>query len=291
MSETAMQVVDVIRRISPKERPQELQPEYWTNLWGCELLAAIPVSGFATAATWRGMTSGTTRAPGKNHPLAGAWLIDQYCPEDGVCVDPMFGAGGLWIKADVTRVGSLEGCEIEGTLCGLGRSNLQQQSLKCADLSHADAVAWRPRRSPDLVLFSPPFLQNHSAGSNAHQQAIRERKSLHSMQEFGGHVENLGTKKPDAYWDSIARLYENVSSYVNRRGSVVVILRNRILRGCEIDEVGRHINLMRAAGLTITGAHVRDLVRPTGYQAWKVARDPNIPWIRYEWAIAAQPSS
>jgi hypothetical protein len=266
-----------------------IQPKYWANLWGCDFLEPVPVPGLAHAATWSGTAPGTTRAPGKNHPLAGAWLVDQYCPSGGVCADPMFGIGGLWVKVSLKKVGALHGCEIESALCDLGRVNLKPLDIHLTSLSHSNAIKWRPKTKADLILFSPPFLQNHSAGSTAHQQNIRERKSLHTMQEFGSHPENLGRKKKEEFWIGLASVYENISCYIKHNGHMVVILRNRILHGRETDEVGRHINLMRSAGFKIIGVHPRDLVRPTGYQAWKFAKDPSMPWIRYEWAVVARP--
>ena len=108
------------------------------------------------------------------------------------------------------------------------------------------------------------------------------------MQEFGTHPGNLGGKRAADYWEGMGSVYESVSEYVNPDGHVVVILRNRIRQGLEVDEVGRHISLIQERGLNPVGVHFRDLVRPTGYQAWKLARDPNLPWIRYEWAVVAK---
>jgi hypothetical protein len=108
------------------------------------------------------------------------------------------------------------------------------------------------------------------------------------MQEFGSHPGNLGRKKNNDFWNGMGQVYANVYRYVKRTGYVIVILRNRILQGRETDEIGRHLALLRSKGFAIVGVHARDLQRPTGYQAWKVAKDPNIPWIRYEWAVVAR---
>jgi hypothetical protein len=269
----------------------DMKPHEWAALWECALLDPIPIRGLATAATWRGTVSGTTRAPGKNHPLAGAWLVERYCPEGGICADPMFGTGGLWVKAPIERFSALHGCEIESHLHELGRRNLTHLEIDATGILNADAREWAPAEPADLVLFSPPFLQNHSAGATAHQREICERKALHTVQEFGAHPDNLGRKKPHEFWESMSLVYGAVSGYVREGGHVVVILRNRIRDGREIDEVGRHIKLIQASGLDLLGVHSRDLERPTGYQAWKVARNPSIPWVRYEWAVVARASS
>lgn len=265
-----------------------MKPIDWTRVWSLQLLEAIPVPGLATAATWQGTVPGTSRAPGKNHPEAGAWLVHQYCPPMGICVDPMAGSGGLWVKVQRQRVGSLYACEIEESLYSLCSQNLKLKNFGSSSVACSDAREWKPAKKANLVLFSPPFLQNHSSGATEHQRNIRERKSLHTMQEFGTHPDNLGRKKAVEFWQGMSSVYSSVSKYLNPTGYAIVILRNRIRHGQEIDEIGRHISLMHQEGLKPIGAHVRDLVRPTGYQAWKLARNPNLPWIRYEWAIVSR---
>jgi hypothetical protein len=268
-----------------------MEPKEHANLWRSELLDPVPVPGLANAATWQGTVLGTTRAPGKNHPLVGAWLVERYCPPAGICADPMFGPGGLWVRAPEKQLRAVYGCEIEEPLCQLARKNLECCQFRTTSVSCSDACHWEPPSLADLVLFSPPFLQNHSAGKTAHQQGIRERKSLHTMQEFGCHPGNLGRKSATEFWDAMTSVYTRVASYVRSSGHMVVVLRNRIRHGREMDEVGRHIHLMRDAGFVILGVHARDLQRPTGYQAWKFARDPNMAWIRYEWVVVAQVQS
>lgn len=259
----------------------------WAARWDCDLLDPVPVPGLATAATWRGAVSGTTRAPGKNHPIAAAWLVDRYCPPGGVCVDPMIGTGGLWLRASRDRIGALYGCEVEESLYELGRGNVGGRGFRVSGVECSDARRWEPPAPADLVLFSPPFLQNHSSGATAHQQRIRERKSLHTMQQFGTSPDNLGRRRKGEFWVAMSEVYARVADYLGPGGRAVVILRNRIRQGVELDEVGRHIGLMRGAGLVPAGVHPRDLERPTGYQAWKVARDPRTPWVRHEWAVVA----
>ncbi len=263
----------------------------WAGLWKCDLLDNVPVVGHATSATWRNAVPGTTRAPGKNHPDLGAWLLQLYCSDAAICVDPMFGSGGLWINAPLERVGHLEGCEIEASLSSIGRSNARSRRFRSAEVACNDAATWTPSCQPDVVLFSPPFLQNHSSGATEKQKLIREKKALHTMQEFGAHPENLGRKKPSEFWAGMDAVYKNIASYIRPSGVALVILRNRIRSGQEVDEVGRHIGALRGAGFSIPGVHARDLERPTGYQAWKLARNPATPWIRYEWVVVAQANS
>ncbi len=267
-----------------------LSPEDWANRWRLKLRETIPVPGLASAATWQGTALGTTRAPGKNHPQVGAWLVERYCRGRRICVDPMLGAGGLWLRTTKTSLGnaSLQGCEIEETLYGLAKMNIETGNYRSTNLFCADALEWEPSDDASLVLFSPPFLQNHSAGATKHQIEIMERKSLHTMQEFGKSPKNIGRRTPSEFWKSMAILYKNIHRYLHRNGCVVVILRNRIKNGTEIDEIGRHINLMMESGLVPVAVHPRELLRPTGYQAWKLARNPDLPWVKYEWVVVAQ---
>lgn len=267
-----------------------MQLRDWADLWACELFDSVPVPGLATAAAWRNTVPGTTRAPGKNHPALGAWLVDQYCPVAGLCADPMFGSGGLWINSSPYRINSLEGCEIEENLSEVGLRNAQLRAFNSVRVHCGDARYWSPSKPPDLVLFSPPFLQNHTSGATDKQKLIREKKALHTMQEFGSHPDNLGRKRPSEYWAGMGSVYRNVSSYIKRTGTALIVLRNRIRGGIEVDEIGKHIRAMREAGLSVLGVHPRDLQRPTGYQAWKLARDPRTPWIRYEWIVVARPA-
>jgi hypothetical protein len=271
-------------------RSDKVKPTDWAHAWELKLFEPIPVPGMANTSTWRGTAPGTTRAPGKNHPDVGAWLVNRYCPPEGVCVDPMIGSGGLWVKVSSSHLGTLQACEVEESLCHLSRENIKLRKFRLANVECSDAREWKPSHLADLVLFSPPFLQNHSSGATAHQQNIRERKSLHTMQEFGAHPDNLGRKNSIDFWNGMGAIYAGIREYVKPKGYVIVILRNRIRHAQEVDEIGQHISLMRSKGLCPIGSHARDLVRPTGYQAWKLARNPGLPWIKYEWAIVTQKS-
>jgi hypothetical protein len=81
-------------------------------------------------------------------------------------------------------------------------------------------------------------------------------------------------------------VYRQIRTYCY--GLMCVVLRNRILKGKEVDEVGVHVEWMREAGWRIVETLRRDLLRPTGYQQWKVARDPSTPWIRWEYVVVAE---
>ncbi|MBI4863478.1 MAG: hypothetical protein HY815_24920 [Candidatus Riflebacteria bacterium] len=198
---------------------------------------------------------GSMRAPGKNHPLVGAWLVTRWAQPGGVCADPMIGVGGLWLRTNGT-VGRLYGCEIEPGLCALARDNLPAGVLV---LSQGDARSWKPPEPVNMVLFSPPFLQNHSAGATAHQQEIRERKRLHTMQEFGSDPANLGSTKSQGFWSGMGLIYKQARLYLAGGGHLAVVLRNRIRKRRETNEVGEHIRLIRGAGFDLVGVHPRDL--------------------------------
>lgn len=245
-------------------------PFDWCDAWNVSLLEEIPHPGLATSKDWAGHQAEARRWPGRNHPRAGQWLRERYSRPDDYCADPMAGVGGLWIGVPKRRV---EYCEIEKSP---------------ATIRQHDARTWRPFLDADLVMFSPPFLQNHSAGAGEHQQEIRNRKGLHSMQEFGASEGNLGRMKPAEFWPAMLDVYRQVRTYTTNSGVMVVILRNMIRQGHEVQHVGEHVRMMRAAGWNPYGAHPRTL-RPTGYTQFKVARDPSTPWIKTEWAIVAEP--
>lgn len=243
----------------------------WCARWGCALLDEIPFPGLATARDGENVVEELRKWPGRNHPRAGRWLWERYAGIEIESADPMYGAGALWAAM----------------LCApLQFNEVERAVVPCCD--HADARSWSPPRSPvDFTMFSPPFLQNHSAGKTAYQVALRDRKGLHAMQQFGAAPGNLGSMKEAEFWPAMAAVYRQVRTYTS--GTMVVILRNRIKKGVEVDVVGRHVAEIRWAGWRVEGAHPRAL-RPTGYQQFKVARDPNTPWIRTEWAVVARPA-
>lgn len=93
---------------------------------------------------------------------------------------------------------------------------------------------------------------------------------------------------PQTPADAMGDIYTQIKSYTAPNGRMVVILRNRISKGVEVDEVGHHMQVMTLRGWVVMGAHPRQL-RPTGYTQWKVAKDPKTPWIQTEWAVVARP--
>lgn len=232
--------------------------------------AEIPVPGHATSKDWVGTTPGTTRYPGRNHPRLGQWLVETFCPYRGVCADPMIGAGGLWLNADVKgQVQFIYGCDVNPDAVWRAKRNVPCPS----SISVASAETWRPPHDADLVMFSPPYPQAHSAGKTAHQIEMRERQGLHAMQEFAHPFPDL------------LKVYKQVREYCV--GRMLVIVRNRIVNGEENDWIYQQAELVREAGWDFIQMWWRHLERPTGYQQWKLARDPNTPWIRHEWVIEA----
>ncbi len=249
-----------------------MQPHEWAKRWKVSLLEEIPIQGPATAKDWKGCAPGTTRYPGRNHPRVGAWLANRYRLLCCLQADPMIGAGGLWL-----RTYSLPplGCDASTQAVELAHQNLNFKVLPDKWVTVARAETWTPdSRRVGLVMLSPPFAQNHSSEATAHQKEIRERKNLHAVQEFSSEM-------PD-----MIRGYTQFRSYC--KGKMVVILRNRISKVQEVDEIGPQIDLMRMARWNVLGVHPRDLLRPTGYQQWKVAKDSSTPWIRWEWAVVAE---
>src|SRR5436190_1752258 len=90
-----------------------MTPDERAASWGTRLLEPVPVPGLAHAVHWRETEPGSIRARGKNHPLAGAWLVSRYCPPGGNCADPMIGVGGLWLNVPPSAVGAIYGAECE----------------------------------------------------------------------------------------------------------------------------------------------------------------------------------
>ncbi|MFA6093992.1 MAG: hypothetical protein WC986_13720 [Elusimicrobiota bacterium] len=242
--------------------------------WGVDLLEEIPVPGLATAVDWGGCAPGTTDYPGRNHPGMGAWLWEKYRPAVGTtAADPMIGVGGLWLQTDAFVLG----CDVCSDAVKLAEQNLEQYGF----LDVAPAETWRPDppSSPyriPLAMFSPIYQQSHSSGASEHQQEIRREKRAAAVQQF------------EARFPDMRKVYANVGSWIAPGGVMIVILRNRIENGRERDEIADHVRMMRETGWVVAGAHPRDLERPTLFQQWKVARDPETPWIRWEWAIVAR---
>lgn len=226
----------------------------------------IPVKGPAHPTDWAETAPGTTRYPGRNHPELGWWLVHEFCPPGGACADPMIGAGGLWL--DVPSTLPLCGCDVNAEAVRLARINAAPALLEVAN-----AETWEPPGAVDFVMFSPPYPQSHTSGATAHQREIREKKNLHAMQEFK-------SSPPD-----LLKVYRQVLTYC--RGKMCVIVRNSIRRGKETDWVQKQAELIEEAGWLDIQMWWRDLARPSGYQQWKVARDPNTPWIKEEWVIVA----
>lgn len=227
----------------------------------------IPVPGPATAKDWKHAEVGTTRYPGKNHPGLGAWLHKTFCPPNGKCADPMIGAGGLWLEVPLPN--ELYGCDVNEEALMLA----DQNAWPCR-ADEGNAETWRPPCEVDFVMFSPPYPQSHTSGATEHQKQIRESKNLHAMQGFK-------CEPPD-----MLKVYKQVRSYC--AGPMCVIVRNRIVKGVENDWVGLQTELVRSAGWELVDLLWRDLVRPTGFQQWKLSRDPNTPWIKREWVIVAR---
>lgn len=228
----------------------------------------IPVPGHATSKDWSGTTPGTTRYPGRNHPRLGEWLVANFCPPGGSCADPMIGTGGLWLNLDQTH--ELHGCDVSEQAIRLAAGNVHPATLEVAN-----AETWTPAcKHVNFVAFSPMYPQAHSAGRSAHQIEMRERQGLHAMQEF---------KHP---FPDLMKVYQQVRTYCT--GVMCVIVRNRIVRGEETNWVYEQASLMFRAGWVHQQLWWRNLERPTGYQQWKLARDPRTPWIQKEYVIAAR---
>lgn len=265
--------------------------ESWTHRWKVPALEPVPYPGAATSADWKFCVEGTSKAAGKNHPKAGGWLAQKYLGENGTAADPMLGVGGLWLNAG-EQVSTLHGADCEAPLTQMAVENLGRAGI--------DAVVWNESgrnwvpRNPEtgkpvkvsLAMFSPPFRQNHSAGATEHQQEIIRVKNLHQVQAFGQSDDNFANLDEIAYWAAMWEVYARAAAYLAPGGHMVVILRNMIRNGAELDIVGRHLKVAASmTGLEVLGAHPRDLERPTGYQAWKVAKDATVRWVRIEWAI------
>lgn len=250
--------------------------------WRVPLLEPIPAPGHATSADWKGTVTGTTRISGRNDPRVGRFLIERYVGVDGVVVDPMIGAAGLFAHAKDLML------EIHGTDCEKDRVRLAHDNLGAqGHVEVADARTWRPWGPVGLVVLSPPFQQNHSGGKTNHQQEMIEKKRLHQFQEFGAASSNIAKLRREPYFDALGLVYKNVSTYLAHGGRFVLILRNYIRRGEEQDEIALHLLTLRNAGFEVAGAHPREL-EPTAWQQTKLARVPSTPYTRIEWALVCQ---
>lgn len=265
-----------------------MTPQAYADSWGVPLLAEIPARGHATARDWGWATEGSLDAPGRNHPVMGAWIVDRYCPPNATCADPMIAVGGLWIRADRSRARRVYGAELE-PIGLLAQRNLDPHNRGRALVEiEADAKGWAPPEPVDFAQFSPPYDEvNHDSGKCESQVNLVKSKGWQTFQAFGGSPQNIGRLTGAAYWRAIRRVYRKVASYVKHGAHVVVIVRNHIREGREVDRVRWHIRLLELVGLVVLGVHPRAL-RPGGPMQMKVSRDPSTPWTKFEFAVACR---
>jgi len=257
--------------------------------WGrtdIPVLGCVPVFGAATAQTWAGRAEGTQKYPGTNHPRLGRWIYDMFGNGAKIVLDPMIGVGGLQylLPPHVKVIGT----DVNKAAVGLSYANLGRLGRVCR-LSCEDAATAAWREGPFwLAMTSPEFPQSHSAGATQHQQDMMEKKRLYAFQDFARHRYSTSSFKGQAREDFICRIYENVERHLFKGGYFAVVLKNRIKHGEEVDEVGLNLRQLRRAGFRIQGGYVRPLLRPTGYQAWKFAKNPNMPWVKGEWVVVCR---
>lgn len=277
--------------------------ERWVKKWkikvdrNVELLEEIPHAGLAKPHHWRDTWPGTTRTQGRNHPAAGAWLIQRYCSASKPAADPMGGDGGLWVLSKATEVAGSDRPwpfsrlylnELELRRLALAKGNLVKRRGAPVILSLANAETWTPAEKVWAIITSPVFGKNHSNGKGAHQTQIRNSKNAHAMQEFiADNADNLYRQKGAAYWRMMLNIYAQMRTYVHRDGRAVIILKNYVKDEREVDDVGDHLVLARLAGWKVVGLHPRELA-PSMFNQWKSKSDGRL-FAPLEWSAVLKP--
>lgn len=283
----------------------------WATSWSVPLLCPIPIPGHASTSQWKTCVEGTTEAPGRNHPTVGQWLLHRYGGPRIVAADPMVGAAGLWIDGR-EFVERLYANECESKLTRVSAKNLASagyvtwekrvHGLASYQVSNDDARTWRPDRwsidrksiknkkaakkvflPVDLIVTSPPFGKNHDAGNTGVNKDCVEDKNLHAAQAWGKDPRNIGNLKGWRLWEALLQIYGQMASYLKKGGTAVVILRNYIRDGKDVDDVGNHLVLMRMAGFKIVGVHPRE-VWATGHRA-KYVHTMGMPYTDLEFTV------
>lgn len=88
------------------------------------------------------LAPGTQECPGRNHPLIGRWLVEEFCAgiAEPVVADPMCGSGQLWsMRPKGVRV---FGCEMKPERVQIARTN-------GIDAVQGWAESWTPPVNPD----------------------------------------------------------------------------------------------------------------------------------------------
>jgi hypothetical protein len=280
---------------APVSEPDWLKvADGWVRRWQyrlggqkLELLEAIPHPGLAKPSHWKDCVPGTTKIAGRNHPDVGAWLARKYGDPKKSAADPMVSVGGLWLKTK-GLIKRLHANDCEFPLVFLAQENLVLRRQIDALFSGEDAVSWRPPGAVHLILTSPVFGQNHSSGATRQQKSIRKDKDIYAVQAFQAKAPgNLAHLAGPQYWATMLRIYAQMRSYLSRAGTAVVLLRNHVRSGKEVDDVGNHLALMSIAGFRILGLHPRKL-EPTMYNRWHFEKSGR-PYVGLEWAVCLEP--
>lgn len=274
--------------LSPWEGMRESVKELfaWAEKWNVTLLPPVPWVGKATNGEWAGTADGTLLKAGRNRPNMGAWLLNKYGFPGMRVGDPMCGVGGLFLRYPY-RVASFDGNDCVPARVDLARRNLAR-FLVTDDLhvQVGDARVWKPRHLLDLVITSPEYRDvNHSSGPGAKQQEIVQKHRMYQVQAFEVTDESLGAMSEEDFWAGCFEVYSRIHEALVPGGRVIVVLRNKVTKGREVDHVGRHIGLMRMAHLLVDEVLPRDLGAPSRFTMQKVARNPDQPYIRTEWKV------
>lgn len=201
--------------------------------------------------------------PGRNHSGIGHWLVSRYCDGSGHVVDPMMGAGQLWLTVPSRLV---LGCEASAEGAFIASYNLNRP-VACAK-----AEWWAPHRSQavELVAFSEPYPGSHSSGGGAHQQEIVKRKGAHANQAF-------------QYWPDMEKVLRMVRFY-HPNGPTALIVRNQIAEGVETTFVESRAQLLLDAGYDRVDWFWYYLT-PGMHTQWKLKADPSTPWVNREFVL------
>jgi modification methylase len=232
--------------------------------------------------------AGSTSHPGKMLPELASRLVAEYCPSDGLVVDPMCGIGTTLVEAAALGRHAV-GVELEPRWASLARANLTR-ALSAERASLAEVRQGDARRLPellqdvagrvDLVVTSPPYacdagVIDKPAWRAGHPMCPRD--TLNYSRDPG----NLGHTRGQAWRSAIAEVLAGCAWLLRPGGLLVTVTKNSRRAGRLSDLAATTVRLAEQAGfgylqhLIALHAAVRDgrlAARPSFWQLTQIRK-------------------
>lgn len=254
-------------------------------------VSVCPIAGPATTSEWSNFDRSTMTYSGRNRPSLGRWIIESFAKADDIGFDCMAGCGSLWMKSLSTHFKKVYFSDWSFQSFNILNLNLER-FVRCGEVESFVMDISKSRLDqfegdlPGFIMFSPPFRQNKSAGKGDRQREIVESKHMSIVESFkGGQLTDKA-----GFFETMRMAYQNIYFSTTDDARMYIILRNYIRKNKEVDEIGEHLNALKIADWKVKQMFVRDLVRPTAFQAWKLKKDPFMCWTRNEYVLELKKS-